>query len=313
MANRPIFVTEAEVARAVTPDEMLSVIGEAFSDQIAAGTRAVAELAIGTETLTTLAMPALDRDGVAVVKIVSVSRGDRNRLNSQLAVIDAFGQPIAILEAHALTALRTAAASVHAAQALGVSGGHLLVLGSGRQAEAQARAYISAMPIERLTIWARREEAAADMAKRLRDLNCAVDTAQSRKLAIGDADIMSSATASREPIVSGMHVKAGAHVDLVGSFRPDMREGDDALMQRAQVFADTSDALNETGDLIDPIASGTLERSQVRLISEMVLGGFERGEETVTVFKSVGHAALDSVAARLACRKLGIELEGIAP
>lgn len=313
MADWPRYFCDDEVMRAISSDEMLAEIARAYSSRVAAGPRAIAELNSEHETFTTLAMPALDDDGISVVKIVSMRRGERNSLNAQVAVLDATGALVAILEAHALTSLRTAAASVHAAQVLGVSGGNLLVLGAGRQAEAHARAYCGAMEIDRLTIWARREDAAAELASRLTEISCNVETTREREVAIAGADIISAATASQEPLVLGACVRPGAHVDLVGSFRPDMREGDNELMSVGTVFVDTPNAINETGDLIDPISAGVLIPSQIRSISDVLSNKFAREANAVTVFKSVGHAALDSVAARLACEKLGVGLQGLKP
>ena len=88
------------------------------------------------------------------------------------------------------------------------------------------------------------------------------------------ADIVTCATTAREPIVRGALVRPGTHVDLVGAFTPEMRESDDELVQRAEVFVDTfAGALKEAGDLVQPIAAGAIAREHVRAeLADLVTG-----------------------------------------
>ena len=117
------------------------------------------------------------------------------------------------------------------------------------------------------------------------------------------ADIVTCATTAREPIVRGALVQPGTHVDLVGAFTPEMRESDDALVQRAEVFVDTfAGALKEAGDLVQPIAGGAIASEHVRAeLADLVTGRHpgRSAAEVVTVFKSVGTALEDLCAARL--------------
>jgi ornithine cyclodeaminase len=228
-------------------------------------------------------------------------------LSSHLLVFDQGGGLLAVVEAHKLTARRTAAASVLAAQALGAGRArHLAVLGAGRQARAQIEAYADAMPLETITLWARRAGAAAELAAFCAGKAATVRIAPDPKEAVRDAEIITCATAAETPLILGGYVSPGTHVDLVGGFRPAMREADDALMCRASIVADTPAALAEAGDLIHPIASGAITRDNVLLLADLLAGELPRPRGDLTVFKSVGHAAEDLVVAELLLERLDL-------
>ena len=129
-----------------------------------------------------------------------------------------------------------------------------------------------------------------------------------RKAAVGEADVISCATLSKEPLVEGDWLREGQHIDLVGAYTPEMRESDDKAVWRARVYVDTrAGALKEGGDIVQPIANGTIDEDDV--IADL----FElaRGQQTgrlpamttsITLFKSVGAALEDLAAAELARR-----------
>jgi alanine dehydrogenase len=124
--------------------------------------------------------------------------------------------------------------------------------------------------------------------------------------AAAEADIVSCATLSGEPLVHGEWLRPGTHLDLIGGFTPAMREADDEAVRRARVFIDTDAALAESGDLIDPIAHGVLRREDIAgslftLCRGETLG--RRDATEITLFKSVGSALEDLAAAGLAYAK----------
>ncbi|MGL5114458.1 MAG: ornithine cyclodeaminase family protein, partial [Beijerinckiaceae bacterium] len=130
-----------------------------------------------------------------------------------------------------------------------------------------------------------------------------VAATESLETAVREADVISCATLSREPLVHGEWLKPGAHLDLVGAYSPAMRESDDACVTRSRIFVDTrGGALKEAGDIVQPIASGTITESAVlgdlyALCREKVL--FQRRPADITLFKSVGAAIEDLAAAIL--------------
>ena len=140
-------------------------------------------------------------------------------------------------------------------------------------------------------------------------------TALARALIDSGADIISCATMASEPILKGEWLQAGTHVDLVGAFRPDMRESDDELIRKAAVFVDTrAGALVEAGDLTQAMESGAFDPSRVQAEFEELCTGLHRGreqlddaDEQITLFKSVGAAREDLAAAILAHRNISHE------
>lgn len=300
IVRTPIFVDDATVCDLLSPAAMLSVIGRAFVDPPTAPIRSTVECSDGAQTRTLLTMPALRAGGIATVKIVTVRRGAEAGLATHLLALDAHGRLIAIIEGHKLTARRTAAASVLAAQTLGAGRAQrLAVLGAGPQARAQIEAYAAALPIAAVTLWARRDAAAQDLSAFCADKVASVRVAASPDDAVRDAEIVTCATASETPLVRGDAIAPGAHIDLVGGFRPNMREADDGVMRRATIVADTTAALVEAGDLVLPIAAGVIDAGDVQLMSDMLTGPRPPARGDITVFKSVGHAAEDLVATEL--------------
>ena len=120
--------------------------------------------------------------------------------------------------------------------------------------------------------------------------------------AVGSSDIVSCATLSTRPLIKRNWVKSGTHVDLIGSFKPDMRESDDAMFADTSVFVDTSEALDKAGDLLSPILAGVLQPDQVKADLATLCQGQHEGrtdESEITVYKAVGTAMEDLAAAIL--------------
>lgn len=213
------------------------------------------------------------------------------------------GVPLAMLDGGELTDRRTAAASTLAGRFLArPDSARLLILGSGRVAAALAEAWCARFPIRHVALWSRSPANASRLAARLAAHGLPAE-------ATGSADprgfdIVSCATLSETPLVRGAEVDPGTHVDLVGAFRPGMRESDGALLARATLAVDTrAGALAEAGDIVQAVAEGAIAQAHVAAeLAELCRGehpGRRRAEE-VTVFKSVGWAGEDLAAAVLA-------------
>jgi ornithine cyclodeaminase len=117
---------------------------------------------------------------------------------------------------------------------------------------------------------------------------------------IAAVDIISCATLSKAPLVLGRYLSPGQHVDLVGAYKKDMREADDAAIKRASVFVDTPAGINESGDMYIPLQSGILKKEEIKGDLFSLCSGRASGRTNgneVTLFKSVGHALEDLVAA----------------
>jgi ornithine cyclodeaminase len=264
---------------------------------------------------TLLLMPAWQQDQRLGVKVVQVSPGNEARglptIDGLYLLFDATtGTPLAVMDGKAITERRTAAASALAASYLAMAeANHHLVIGAGAVAAMLVPAMRAVRPITQVTLWNRTIARADLLAERLTTEGHNVRVTSDLDAALAEADIVSAATMSAEPLVRGDAVKPGAHVDLVGAFNPSLRESDDALMARARLFVDTrGGALAEAGDILQAIGSGVIDEGAIVAdLAELCRGEHPgRGDlDEVTVFKSVGAAIEDLVAANLVLDRPG--------
>ncbi|HRF09106.1 MAG TPA: ornithine cyclodeaminase family protein [Xanthobacteraceae bacterium] len=220
------------------------------------------------------------------------------------------GEPLLTIDGHRLTLWRTAAASALAAKYLARDdASHLLLIGAGALAPYLARAHAAVRPIRKVSIWNRSPERAEALAEELSAEAFTVEVVEDKEAAVREADVVTCITLSQTPVVSGAWLKEGAHVDLVGAFRPNAREADDAAVARARVYADTrGGALKEAGDLVIPLANGIFREADLQGDLFQLCRGEVEGRKTtheITLFKSVGTAIEDLAAAMLVFRKLG--------
>jgi ornithine cyclodeaminase len=168
-------------------------------------------------------------------------------------------------------------------------------------------AHASVRPICNVLIWGRSPDKAARLAKRLDRPDFRVAATDHLEAAVRGAHVISCATLSKGPLVRGDWLQPGQHLDLVGAFRPDMRESDDTAIRRARVFVDTRDgALAEAGDIVQPIESGVLDPDDVAGDLFDLTRGERAGRrfyDQITLFKSVGTALEDLAAAELAAER----------
>jgi len=159
-------------------------------------------------------------------------------------------------------------------------------------------------PIRSVRIWGRRIEKAQEVVSALRGNDFSVDVCSDLESGVAWADIISCATLSQEPLIEGRWLRPGQHLDLIGAFRPNMREADDDAIRKADLYVDTrAGALAEAGELVQTLASGVIEPSAIRAeLSELVRGTVpgRTGPDALTLFKSVGTAIEDLAAAELA-------------
>ena len=263
----------------------------------------------GRDPAVLLIMPAWQADAVTGVKLVHVASGNEAEgLPSVQGLYVLFdgptGTPLAVMDGTRLTLRRTAAASALAASYLArEDAATLLMLGCGAMAPHLIAAHSSVRPIRRVLLWNRTAARAGALAARLKDEGVDATAVDAIGPALAQADIVSCATMSRTALVTGDAVRPGTHVDLVGAYTPVMRESDGALLARAQLFVDTfPGAEAEAGDVLQAVAEGHLRREQIAGDLVALCGGGHPGRgsaEAVTVFKSVGSALEDLVAAGL--------------
>lgn len=255
-----------------------------------------------------LIMPAWQPGGHLGVKTVNVfPRNGLEGLPGLFATYTLYdartGRPLAQIDGGEITARRTAAASALAASYLAPrSSRHLLVVGTGRVASLLPEAYGAAFELQTISVWgragAKARELAADLCARGWNAQATEDLAA----AAGEADIVSCATLSQEPLLRGAWLKPDSHLDLIGSFTPQMREADDDCLRQAALYVDTEEALVKSGDLVGPLARGVIQREDIRgSLADLVRGHCAGRDESTgrTVFKSVGTALEDLAAATL--------------
>jgi ornithine cyclodeaminase/alanine dehydrogenase-like protein (mu-crystallin family) len=286
-------------------------LADALEDAFIAGDTAVplrhAHALSGDGSL--LLMPAWSPEalGVKLVTVMSAAaaHGAGTVQASYLLLDRHSGVPIALIDGEALTLRRTAAASALAGQHLArPDAERLLIVGTGRLAPWMAQAHVALQPdLAHVEVWGRNADAAEDVVEALREEGIDAEVALDLRAAVERADLISCATTSCEPLLQGAWLREGVHVDLVGGFRRDMREADDEAIERSRVIVDTyAGALSEAGDLTQPIERGVITREHVVAELAQLLRGEVRGRRTpqdITLFKSVGTALEDLVAASL--------------
>jgi len=306
------FIAADQVRAALPYPALIDVLRLTFaeSDQVQVPRRHAHLL---PEDATLLLMPAWRAQRQLGIKLVTVTPSNRER---DLPTVHALyllsdtdtGVPLAIIDGEVLTLRRTAAVSALASRFLSRPDSRsLLMAGTGRLAPDMVVAHCIARNIERVMVWGRSERKAQECVKRIRQAglpdHVRVQTTVILADACADADIICCATTSTEPLLRAEWVKPGTHIDLVGGFRPNMREADDTLMSTAAVFVDTLEgALAEAGDLVQPIEAGLLRATDIRADLGALARAAQPGRQStqqITLFKSVGSALADLAAAGL--------------
>lgn len=256
---------------------------------------------------TLLLMPAWNPGNEAGVKVVTVNPGndkfDLPSIQGTYLYLDAkTGVLKAIMEAKNLTAKRTAAASALASSFLSRENSEtMLMIGTGALSTNLIRAHAAVRPIKKVFVWGRSQEKADEVCQQLSQEHFEVCIVPRIADCIGDVDLVSCATLSESPLILGRDLVPGQHVDLVGAYKPNMRESDDETIRKASVFLDTRESgLKESGDIAIPLKNGLLKETDIKadlfdLCSEAIPG--RTSEDEITLFKSVGHALEDLIAA----------------
>ncbi len=262
---------------------------------------------------TLLLMPAWQAGRRIGVKIATIfpengARGLPSVMGAYLLLDGRTGAPLALIDGPMLTLKRTAAASALASSYLSRADcERLLMVGTGSLAPYLVMAHAAVRPICNVLIWGRTPEKAEKLARRLDRPDFRVEATRDLEAAARGAHIVSCATLSNAPLVRGDWLQPGQHLDLVGAFRPDMRESDDTAVARARVFVDTREgALQEAGDIVQPVASGALDPADVAGDLFDLTRGERAGRrfyDQITLFKSVGTALEDLAAAELAAER----------
>jgi alanine dehydrogenase len=317
MAQRFRLLTEQQVQSLLPMSDLIAAMGAALArfsaGEVLQPVRSV--LTVGPTKAYFGLMPAyVPNPGSLGAKLVTVfSENPSKQLPSHLATIllldPETGSLQALMDGRYITEARTAAVSAVSARFLARrDAATLAIIGSGVQARSHLEAFAEVRQLKEVRVWspkaASRERFVGEMTGHVPVPVRATDTAEA---AVRGADLIVLVTSSVTPVIQDDWVGAGAHVVSVGACRPDQREMDPSLVARARLFVDSrAAALVESGDVVMGIASGRFDASHIRgEVGEVVLGRVDgRTSDTdVTVFKSLGMAVEDVVAADLVLRR----------
>jgi ornithine cyclodeaminase len=287
------------VHRLATVGSLVEPLRRAFVSHAVSPERAHYDLEARNQARTLLLMPSWRPDGDIGVKITTIfpdngARGLPSVNAAYLLLSGQTGQPRAWIDGRALTLLRTAAVSALAADLLAPAMPDvLLMVGTGALSRYLVEGHLAVRKYKSVLIWGRDPQKAAAVVRDLGARGWPVRIATGLETAARSADVISCATLAEQPLIKGHWLKSAAHLDLVGSFKPAMREGDDACMRGALIAVDTRSALEESGDLIEPLARGVIAKDDISLLGELIAAGPATPRPHKTVFKSVGVAHAD--------------------
>jgi ornithine cyclodeaminase/alanine dehydrogenase-like protein (mu-crystallin family) len=262
---------------------------------------------LDSANITTAATTATAAAVVGLKAITVMPSNQGTALDSHQGAVLLFeaecGRLLAILDASAITATRTAAVSAVATRVLAdPQASDLAILGSGVQAAAHLDSIRAVRPIARVRVWSRNPDNARRFAEEASArTGLRVTSAPTAEEAVRDAGIVCTTTATRDPVLRGEWLGPGVHVNAVGACTPATRELDTEAVRRAIVFVDHRPAaLVEAGDLLQPMREGAITESHIAAELGDVLAGLHpgrRGPREITLFKSLGLAVEDLAAA----------------
>lgn len=311
-------IDSAGVDRALDFPALVAALDDTLRSDVVVPVRHHHTISRADGDATHLIMPAwaAGSGGFLGVKLVNVFPGNGARglpsvMGTYVLMNGDTGAPLGVIDGTRLTLWRTAATSALAARYLSRPDAetHLMV-GAGALSPFFLRAHRAVRPIRRSIIWNKTRANAETVAAGLAAEGIAVEVADDLEAAVRAADIISTATLSKVPLVRGAWLKPGAHLDLVGAFTPEMRETDDDCVLRSRVFVDTrGGALKEGGDLVQPIKAGLISADVVEAdLFDLARGKVTvtRAAEDITLYKSTGGAAFDLATAALVAKACGI-------
>ena len=300
------FIDREEVARRLTYPAAIRIVREAMIALSRGQTRQLLRsiLPLSSGRLYGSMTGALGPDAPFGSKLISVfqenfARGKQSHQGLVILFDPDSGAPVCAVHAGELTAIRTAAASAVATDALARRDARrLAILGYGEQASAHLRAIREVRHLERVTVWGRSTARAGDFARRMQaEVQIPVRAAGSAREAVEEADIVCTVTAASEPVLLGAWIRPGTHLNLVGSSYLGPVEVDDALVVRSRFVADSREGcLRQGAEFVKAREAGLIGDDHLAgEIGEVLAGAIpgRRSTDEVTVYKSIGHIVQD--------------------
>ncbi len=256
-----------------------------------------------------LIMPAWDNQAYIGVKIISATPSnagsDAPYLNGRYLLFDAgTGVPLASMDAKLITHMRTAATSVLASLLLArPDASSVLIIGNGQISPHYIRAYAALDQVNTIYLWGRNQDRSHEVLAGLGQISASVSVVSSFTSVINDVDIISCITSAQSPLILQEHVRAGQHLDLAGSFTPDMMEVSPEVVAMSELYVDNRDVTPyHAGELVQAIVSEKITIEHIRgdlhqLCSISPPRMYDPSQ--ITLFKSTGMATEDLVIATL--------------
>ncbi len=304
------FIDREEVGRRLTYDICIPVIRDAMIAFSAGETkqllRAIIPLADGhLFGIMTGALGAHAPFGAKLLSVFQENAAQGRQSHQGLIVLfePETGTPVCVVHAGEVTAIRTAAASAVATDALARKNAkHLAILGTGEQAATHARAICKVRKLESIAIWGRSAERAQVFAEKMQaELGLPITAAATVQQVVANADIVCTVTSASHPILQGEWVQPGTHINVVGSSHAGPAEIDNALVSRARFFADSREGVLQQGaEFLRAKQAGLIGDSHILAEIGHVLAGKDEGrrsDDEVTIYKSLGHIVQDLASA----------------
>jgi ornithine cyclodeaminase/alanine dehydrogenase-like protein (mu-crystallin family) len=299
VVNEPLFLNEEQVRKHLRMADLISAMKKALIDfsagKVTQPVRSVIKVDVAAATGFLGLMPALTPDGLGLKAVTfypsNAERGIPTHMATIFLVDPETGTPVAIMDGRLITEMRTAAVSAAATKLLAAPDAKILaILGSGVQAHSHAEALRLVRQFEEIRVWSPTREHAERFAGEIGAKSTSAEEA------VRGADVVVTATNSKTPVLKGWWLKPGSHVNAIGACRPDWRELDDEAMSNI-VFVDSREgAMKESGDVI-------LARAKIYAeLGEVFAGKIDNRANETTIFKSLGMAVEDIVAAMLVYR-----------
>lgn len=308
------FITNEEVAKVLTYDQLIKALHQMFKSNYKMPLRHhhFYPAENGLEN-TLILMPAWNEKYLGNKQII-LAPGNKDRgMPTVSALYTLFdvetGVPLCVLDAAELTARRTGCKSALAAQFLAPKQAErLLVLGGGRVAQHLIPAHCQVRAYKEIDVWLRDPAKFETFKEKLPEqIQPKLRLVENLDQAVAEADVISTATMTVEPLVKGELLKEGCYLDLVGSYKPHMREVDDQAILRSTLFVDSKEgALHETGEMAIPIEKGLFTEEDVQATLTELCRGIHPGrtsEKEIILFKSAGLAIEDLAGALLAYQR----------
>lgn len=310
--NKLLFFSSADVENTLTMEQCIPAMKTAFS-ALSNGDAVMplrSSLEMEPDNATALFMPAyLPEIGKFSVKTVNMNRNNPAKglhlIHAMMMLFDSnTGMPLAVMDAESITALRTGAVSGLATSLLArPDAATAAVIGTGTQGETQLQAVCCVRAIKKAYVFDIQPDRARAFATKMSEKLMIEVVPAVSGADLENADVICTSTTSNSPVFNDVHIKKGVHINGVGSYKPTMAEIPPQTIARAKVYVDQMEGcLAEAGDLVQPIQAGIITKDHIYgELGDLVTGKISAREndEEITIFKSVGLAVQDLIAANL--------------